>query len=488
MTNLLELAGVTRRYAGLVAVDNVDMQVAEGGIHALIGPNGAGKTTLFNLISGVVAVTAGSIRLGGVDVTALGAHQRARLRLARTFQNIRIFSAMTVRENVLTGLHAHFSGEWAARQAADAALELVGLSGAGSRRASSLSYGDQRRVELARAMAARPRLLLLDEPAAGMNPAETEALGALVRRLPSEGTTVLLVEHDMHFVMGLADEITVLNFGRRIFVGRPEQVRADPNVIEAYLGHGTASAAPAAPRATAPNKMLSVENLQVAYGRTLAVKGIDLSVHEGQVVCLIGANGAGKTTIMRTLSGLLRPVGGRITFAGHDITGLAPARVTAMGLLQVPEGRQVFPELTVAENLTLGAYLLRDRAEMAQRHDQILRLFPRLRERTGQLAGLMSGGEQQMLAMGRALMGNPKMLLLDEPSMGLAPKLIDEIFAIISGLKRVGTTILLVEQNAAAALAVADFAYVLETGHIVIAGPAADVAKDPAVVEAYLGG
>jgi ABC-type branched-subunit amino acid transport system ATPase component len=337
-------------------------------------------------------------------------------------------------------------------------------------------------------MAAQPRLLLLDEPAAGMNPAETAALGDLVRRLPPLGTTILLVEHDMHFVMGLADEITVLNFGRRICVGKPEAVRADPLVIEAYLGHGTRGAVSAAPHVTTTQTLLSVENLSVSYGRTTAVKGINLSVRQGQVVCLIGANGAGKTTTMRALSGLIRPAGGRVRFGEQDIFGLPSAKVASLGLLQVPEGRQVFPELTVAENLALGAYLMHDRAKIARRQEHVLRLFPRLRERTHQLAGLMSGGEQQMLAMGRALMGGPKMLLLDEPSMGLAPLLIDEIFAIISQLKRAGTTILLVEQNAAAALAVADYAYVLETGRIVLEGKATEVAANPAVMAAYLGG
>jgi branched-chain amino acid transport system ATP-binding protein len=257
-------------------------------------------------------------------------------------------------------------------------------------------------------------------------------------------------------------------------------------VIEAYLGHGTSSTTAAA-QSTPGETVLAVEQLQVSYGRTLALKGVDFAVRAGQVVTLIGANGAGKTTAMRTLSGLLRPAGGRVRFAGRDITGLPPARIAALGLLHVPEGRQVFAELTVAENLALGAYLVRDRAEIARRRDRVLTLFPRLRERLGQLAGLMSGGEQQMLAMGRALMGGPTMLLLDEPSMGLAPLLIDEIFNIILALKSEGTTILLVEQNAAAALAVADYAYVLETGRIVTEGPAASVAADPAVMAAYLG-
>jgi branched-chain amino acid transport system ATP-binding protein len=234
--------------------------------------------------------------------------------------------------------------------------------------------------------------------------------------------------------------------------------------------------------------LLRVEGLTIAYGRTVAVRGIDLVVPEGQCVCLIGANGAGKTSVMRALSGLLRPRAGRILFEGADIAGRPPHRVAALGMRQVPEGRQVFGELTVQDNLALGAYLIRDRAEILRRQDQVLARFPRLRERLVQLAGSMSGGEQQMLAFGRALMGAPRLLLMDEPSMGLAPLLVEEVFAAIAALKREGVTILLVEQNASAALDVADYAYVIETGQIVLQGDTASIAADPAVITAYLGG
>ena len=256
MTALLELVGLTRRFAGLVAVDAVDMQVRTGGIHAVIGPNGAGKTTLFNLVSGLLPPSAGRILLAGQDVTRLPAHRRAALGVARTFQNIRIFGGMTVLENVLTGAHAaaraslpeviarlpRFRREEALAVAnARAALDLVGLANADRVRASALSYGDSRRLEIARAMVARPRLLLLDEPAAGLNPSETTTLATLVRTIRDAGTTVLLVEHDMGFVMDISDDVTVLSFGRRIFGGPPVAVRQDPAVIEAYLGHKVAA-------------------------------------------------------------------------------------------------------------------------------------------------------------------------------------------------------------------------------------------------------
>jgi branched-chain amino acid transport system ATP-binding protein len=234
--------------------------------------------------------------------------------------------------------------------------------------------------------------------------------------------------------------------------------------------------------------LLRVEGLTVAYGRTVAVRGIDLVVAAGQCVCLIGANGAGKTSVMRALSGLVRPRAGQILFEGTDVAGQPAHRIAALGMRQVPEGRQVFGELTVQDNLTLGAYLTRDRAEILRRQDQVLTRFPRLRERLGQLAGSMSGGEQQMLAFGRALMGAPRLLLMDEPSMGLAPLLVEEVFTAIAALKREGVTILLVEQNASAALDVADYAYVIETGEIVLQGNTPSIAADPAVITAYLGG
>jgi branched-chain amino acid transport system ATP-binding protein len=234
--------------------------------------------------------------------------------------------------------------------------------------------------------------------------------------------------------------------------------------------------------------LLTIESLHVAYGRTQAVRGIDLMVPQGATVCVIGANGAGKTTMMRATTGLKRASSGRILFDSQDITAWSPHRIAAAGLRLVPEGRGIFAELTVAENLRLGAWRGTDVATRAHRQSKILEKFPRLAERLDQQAGSMSGGEQQMLALGRALMSAPRLLLLDEPSMGLAPLVVEDIFSTIAELKREGTTILLVEQNASAALDVADEAYVLETGRIVLSGSARDVAEDPAVAAHYLGG
>jgi len=233
--------------------------------------------------------------------------------------------------------------------------------------------------------------------------------------------------------------------------------------------------------------LLEVAGLTLRYGAVTALDGVDLAVMEGSAVALIGANGAGKTSLLRGLSGLAAPAAGSIRFDGQDLKGERPHRIARRGIVQVPEGRQLFGNLSVADNLRMGAYLLRDEAEIRRRRDEVLALFPRLGERLGQAAGLLSGGEQQMLAIGRALMAGPRLLLLDEPSMGLAPLFVDEIFAIIARLRSAGRTILLVEQNARAALEICDEAYVLETGRIVLSGPAASIAEDPRVVAAYLG-
>jgi branched-chain amino acid transport system ATP-binding protein len=239
---------------------------------------------------------------------------------------------------------------------------------------------------------------------------------------------------------------------------------------------------------TSAEPMLRMEDVSVYYGNIAAVKDLSIEVHPGEIVTLLGSNGAGKSTTLRTLSGLLRPRKGTVTFLGEPIVGVAAHQIVRRGLAHVPEGRRIFPEMSVSENLDLGAFTRNDSANIAADKEHVLSLFPRLRERISQKGGSMSGGEQQMLAVGRALMTKPKLLLLDEPTMGLAPVLVDLIFETISRIRDEGMTILLVEQNAVGALGVADRAYVLESGAVKLAGPAADLARNPEVVEAYLGG
>lgn len=234
--------------------------------------------------------------------------------------------------------------------------------------------------------------------------------------------------------------------------------------------------------------MLEVKDLVVSYGAIKALKGISFEVNQGEIITLIGSNGAGKTTTLHSLSNLIRKVSGSIVFEGTDITNLSADKIVEMGLIQVPEGRRVFANMSVKENLEMGAYLRKDKTQIKKDMEECYQLFPRLKERLSQMAGTLSGGEQQMLAMARALMSKPKLLLLDEPSMGLAPILVDEIFDIIRKISSTGTTILLVEQNAFKALSIANRAYILETGSIAKTGNASDLAKDDSVIKAYLGG
>lgn len=233
--------------------------------------------------------------------------------------------------------------------------------------------------------------------------------------------------------------------------------------------------------------MLEVKGIEVFYGNIQALHGVSFEVEQGEIVTLIGANGAGKSTTLRTVSGLLRPRKGSVSFKGQDITKIPAHKLVQMGMAHVPEGRKIIPELTVLENLKTGAYTRSDKIEIAESLEKIFMSFPRLKERLKQLAGTLSGGEQQMLAIGRGLMSKPSLLLLDEPSMGLSPLLVEEIFEIIKRINAEGTTVLLVEQNAFMALQVANRAYVLETGIIAISGPAAELQADPKVRAAYLG-
>jgi ABC-type branched-subunit amino acid transport system ATPase component len=369
--------------------------------------------------------------------------------------------------------------------------------------AYTLSYANRRRTEVARALVPRPCLLLLDEPTAGMNQSETaEVLGQLLA-LKAAGQSILLVEHKIDLVLALSDRVIVLDNGRIVSAGRPAAVRQDPAVIEAYLGQRAPAGASGppeprvrtAPRVATPSAepvsaqaLLEVHEVDVFYGPVQALHDVSLTVGEGEIVSLLGGNASGKSTTMKTILGLIRPRAGEVWLAGRDITRSAtPYRIRA-GLASVPEARRVFAEMTVEENILAGAYTRRDRAGIAADEARLLDHFPRLAERRRQAAGTLSGGEQQMLAFARALMSGPRLMCLDEPTMGLSPLFVDRVLSEIVRLnEELGVSILMVEQQAELALSIAHRAYVLASGRIVLTGDAADLKADDAVQEAYLG-
>jgi branched-chain amino acid transport system ATP-binding protein len=491
----LETRGLGISFGGVRAATDVDLTARPGQVTSLIGPNGAGKTTLINLLSGFYSPDVGTIMLGMKRLDALAAHAIARAGIARTFQTSQLFAGMSVIDNILVALRgARLTRAPEAETAvAESLLAFVGYADEIGRPAGDLPHAGKRLVEIARALATRPNVLLLDEPAAGLGAADKLHLRGLIRRVADLGIAVVLVEHDMGLVMDVSDTVVVLDAGRVIAAGHPAAVQSDPAVIGAYLGStGFAPAPRRAPLPADAAPVLAAHRLEAGYGDIEILHGVDLGVKRGELVAMLGANGAGKSTCMRALCGLIRPVRGAIRLGGIDIARAPAHRVARAGLALVPEGRQVFPELSVRDNLRLGACVRHERRRRHQSNieaaiETMLDRFPLLRARAASRAGLLSGGEQQMLALARGLLAAPRVLLLDEPSLGLAPAPIADLFAALAALRDDGVTLLLVDQMAGLALSLADRAYVIETGRIVHHGAAEALARDAALKQAYLG-
>ena len=492
----LVVDGLSVRFGGVQALRDVGFRAEAGRITSIIGPNGAGKTTALNLIVGLHAPDAGEVRLGDDGLVGLAPHEVARAGVGRTYQTTQLFERMSVLDNVLVPMTAGRAGPGAVIARLDtparirrarALLAFTGYRGDPGVPAGSLAHVDKRLVEIARALAFGPSMLLLDEPAAGLGEPDTERLAGLVRAVAGCGIGVVLIEHDMDLVMGISDHVVVLDSGRRIAQGSPDAVRRDPAVLEAYLGERRDDvAARDVARAEGAEAVLAARGLRCSYGASEVLRGLDLSVGRGELVAVLGANGAGKSTLMRALAGLHRPVSGEILFEGRDVTSEPAERLARSGLVLVPEGRQVFGDLTVLQNIRLGAYG-RPPADLDAEVERLLDRYPRLRERAGQRAALLSGGEQQMLAIARGLVSGPRVLLLDEPSLGLAPAIIGELYDGLAALRDDGATILLVDQMADIALSIADHAHVLADGRFSASGTAAEIGRSRHLDDAYLG-
>ena len=418
---ILVATGVTKKFGGLAAVDGVDLTIRRGEILGVIGPNGAGKTTFVNCVTGLDKPTSGTIVFDGQDITKTPSYRIGRLGMARTFQVVKPLRQLTVRENVATGAMFGAGGRRRtaaqARAHADEVLERVTLEEKRDRAATELTIPDLKRLELAKALAMDPRLLFLDEVMAGLNPSEIEKAMELILSINRSGVTIFVIEHVMKAIMGISDRLVVLHYGRKIAEGHPREIVESPDVIEAYLGERFAQRARAAgdgaaafvasgefrkaPPVSAGDALLSVTGLSSGYGDVRILRDVSLEVRNKEIVALIGANGAGKTTLLNTISRLLRPTAGSIAFAGREMTAARPEDVVAAGIVHVPQGRRLFAGLTVRENLLQGAYARRDAPGIEEDLEWVFGLLPRLKERASQLAGRLSGGEQQMCAIGR---------------------------------------------------------------------------------------
>ena len=486
---LLRAAGVGKVYGGVRAVDGVDLELHRGEVLGMIGPNGAGKSTLIGLLSGAISGE-GRVELFGEDVTGAGAQQRARRGIGRTHQVPRPFGQMTVMENLLVAhLHGAKGTGRAARVECERILSRCGLLEFAGTRASDLGLLRLKRLELARALAVRPRILLLDEIGAGLVESELRELIELIRTLRQEVDAILIVEHVIDVIRESCDRLVVIDGGRLLVSGEPDQVLADPQVAAVYLGtSGGEEVSQAAGRDRRPGRpLLEVRGVAARYGAFRALHDVSFSVGDGEVLALLGANGAGKTTTARSVSGMLPVSGGEIWFDGQRIDGRRPHDIVRLGIAHCMEGRKIFGDLSVEENLMLGARAAGSARERGRRLAEVYEVFGALRERRGNSGFELSGGQQQMLAIGRALMAEPRLIIFDEISLGLAPIMVDRLYETLREINGRGVAMVVIEQNVERGLALADHVAVLEKGRVALVGTPSQMRADDRLISLYVG-
>ena len=517
--DILHVTGVSKSFGGVAALDAVSLTAEPGKVTGLIGSNGSGKTTLLNVICGYTKADIGEIAFGDLRLAAGAPHRIARLGVARTFQTPSIPRGVSVADVVASGRFVldrcgvlpsvlRLPRYWAARRAdrreALRLLEFVGLAHLADEEAVSLSLGTRRLVEVARALASKPRLVLLDEPASGLSDEEVELLGRVIRAAADAGATVVLIEHNFRFVGSVSDVVHVLHVGGLIASGTATEVANDPRVVESYLGgRGTATVPEGGPEhpggsETAPvaapdgyiatGARLEVKGVVTGYGDLRVLQGVDLSLEPGSVEVVLGRNGVGKTTLLSAITGQLPLWQGSVTLDGTELGGRRAYRRAGAGISLVQEGKRIFRHRTVLENVVVGTYTLAlGRRERRVWCESILEQFPILVERRDQPAGGLSGGQQQMLALAQALAARPRVLLLDEPSAGLAPAIVEVVFERVRALADTGLSVMLVEQLAEKALPIADHVTVIDDGKIVASGAPEQFHDLRELQEAYFG-
>ena len=472
---VLEVRGLRKRFGGIQAVQGIDFTVTDRTLHALIGPNGAGKTTAFNLISGLFTPDQGSIRLKGQSIAGLSPEEITRAGIGRSFQITNLFPALTVSENVRLAVQARDPkrfGFWINASAlqrvneeSGAIVRTMGLGGVEGAEASSLSYGGQRLLDMSLALATKPRVLLLDEPLAGLAALERHRVGDLIKQI-SNDIPVLLVEHDIDRVFALADAVTVMNEGAVLIDGGVDDARNSRRVQEVYIGSGSQAVAGRHRESAATDReLLRLDGVNTYYGKSHILRDVSFQVAEREIVALLGRNGAGKSTLLKTIVGIVPPASGQISLGGVAMANDTSAEITRRGISYVPQGRGLFSGMTVAENLELGRMRRRNGQGAFWEEERIFEFFPRIRERWRSPADFLSGGEQQMVAVARALSGDTRVLLLDEPFEGLAPAVVEELFEAFDRLRQ-EISIVIVDHHLDLALALSDRTVALETGQV----------------------
>jgi ABC-type branched-subunit amino acid transport system ATPase component/ABC-type branched-subunit amino acid transport system permease subunit len=488
--SILTVDRVSKSYGGIRAIQDASFSVRDRTLHALIGPNGAGKTTAFNLISGMFAPDAGRVMLAGRAIAGLPAEAVATAGVGRSFQITNLFPQLPVLENVRLAAQARDIRRfdfWSStgrldrvnRETAEL-IRTMGLGGVEHAPAASLSYGGQRLLDMALALGSKPRILLLDEPLAGLAAVERDRVGKLIKTISAD-LPVLLVEHDIDRVFELADAVTVMNEGVILVDGTVEDARSSKQVQEVYIGSGAKALMGKARRSCAGDSvLLRLDQVNTFYGKSHILRDVSFDVHDTEIVALLGRNGAGKSTLLKSIVGITPPASGSVTLAGDSLTARPPAQITRRGISYVPQGRGLFAGMSVAENMELGRLRRRNGAGIYWDEDKIFTFFPRIRERWRTPADYLSGGEQQMVAVARALSGDTRVLLLDEPFEGLAPTVIEELFEAFDRL-RAEVSIVIVDHHLDLALALSDRTVALERGQVIHVGPSRALSEDLAL-------